>query len=319
MSDPICCVCERPAGPGAKRLGARPYCSACYERVTRNRGGLWQAGVAQVVGLLLFVVLVELIASLARPRLEGVALAAAGVILAVVPAFLWLAFFYRQDRLEPEPKGYVLAVFVLGALVAEAIGLPFTRSLFHTADWLGYSPLVNLLGSILVIGFSQEFLKYAAVRYSVYALPEFDERIDGIVYATAAGLGFATALNIHYVLQGGGVDLRVGAIHVAVTALAQASFAGLTGYFLGRARFEREPVWWMPAGITLAAILNGLFTYARGEVTRTGISLAAGGGFNPWPGLWLATSVAVVVFVALNLLIRRANRSALEQAMGGGQ
>jgi len=102
--------------------------------------------------------------------------------------------------------------------------------------------LVNLLVSILVIGFTQEFLKYAAVRYSVYMLPEFDERMDGILYGTASGLGFATMLNITYIMDSGGVDLGVGIIRIVVTALAQASFAGISGYFLARAKFEDEPV-----------------------------------------------------------------------------
>ncbi len=319
MSDPLCCVCHQPAGPAAKALGGRWYCALHYERVTRDRRGLWQAGIVQIAGLLLFVALVEVVIGATQLQLEGAALLVTSVALAVVPALVWLAFFYQQDRLEPEPKGYVLSVFALGALLAAAVGLPLTRDVFRTSDWLGHSPAVNLLGSILVVGFTFEFLKYAAVRYSIYPLPEFDERVDGIIYGTAAGLGFATVLNIHYVLESGGVDLQVGVIRVVVTALAQASFAGITGYFLGRAKFEREPAWWMPAGLSLAAVFNGLFTYLRGEVTRTGISLAGGGGFNPWPGLALATGVAIVVFAALNWLIRRANKAMLTQSTGGAQ
>ncbi len=316
MDDVVCCVCQQAAGAEAKSLGGRWYCRLHYERVTRDRRGLWQAGIAQIVGLLLFVALVEVIVLVARPQLEGTVLLLVSVALAVVPALVWLFFFYQQDRLEPEPKGYVISVFVLGALLAAAVGLPLTRDVFRAPDWLGRSPVTNLLGSILVVGFVYEFLKYAAVRYSVYPLAEFDERVDGIVYGTAAGLGFATVLNIHYVVDSGGVNLQVGVIHVVVTALAQASFAGVTGYFLGRAKFEHEPLWWMPAGLTCAAVLNGLFTYARGELTRTGISLAGGGGFNPWPGLLLALGVAVVVFGALNWLIRRANQATLA---GGAQ
>lgn len=316
MSDRICCVCQQPAGAGARELGGRCFCAEHYARVTHDRRGVWQAGAAQIIGLLLLVGLVELVVSVARPQLEGAALIAASVGMALVPALVWLSFFYQQDRLEPEPKGYVLAVFVLGALLASAVGLPLTRDLFRTADWLGQSLPVNILGSILVIGFGYEFLKYAAVRYFVYPLKEFDERVDGIVYGSAAGLGFATAMNIQYVLQSGGVDLQAGIVQVVVTALAQASFAGVTGYFLGRAKFEREPIWWMPLGLALAAVLNGLFTFLCGEVTRGGISLQAGGGYNRWPGLILAAALAVAVFVVLNVLMRRANRTTLAGAAG---
>ena len=49
-----------------------------------------------------------------------------------------------------------------------------------------------------MIGFIQEFLIYAALRYTVYYSPEFDERVDGIIYAAAAGLGYATTLNLQY-------------------------------------------------------------------------------------------------------------------------
>ncbi|HPL29637.1 MAG TPA: PrsW family glutamic-type intramembrane protease [Anaerolineae bacterium] len=319
MSDPICCVCQEPAGPSAKELGGRWYCAAHYERATKDRRGLWQAGVAQIVGLLALVGLVELLVALVHPQLEGVWLMVASVVMALVPALVWLSFFYQQDRLEPEPKGYLLGVFLLGGLLAMAVALPLTRDVFHTASWLGMSPLVNIAGSILVVGAIHEFLKYAAVRYFVYPMAEFDERIDGIVYGTAAGLGFATALNIEYVLRSGGVDLQAGIISVVVVALAQASFAGVTGYFLGRAKFEHRPIWWMPAGLALASALNGLFTYLRGEVTRGGISLTAGGGHNPWPGLILATVVAVAVFATLSILMRRANQKALAQTAGGAQ
>ena len=317
MSDHICCVCHEPVGPDARRLGGRTYCERHYVRVTQNRPGVWRAGLGHILGQIIFVLLVVGLASLLKPALVGWTLVVAGLGLALVPAFIWLIFFYQQDRLEPEPKGYVLGVFILGALLAQAIGIPLVEDVFDVRRWLPISPWANVGGSILVIGFIQEFLKYAAVRYSVYPSAEFDERVDGVVYGTAAGLGYATMLNVHYVVASGGVNLQVGAIRVVVTALAQASFAGLTGYFLGRAKFEDKPVWWLPFGVALSAVLNGLFTYLRGELTTTGLGLA-GGGFNPWPGLILAAVVAGVTFGGLYYLIRRANKLTLACA-GVGQ
>jgi len=215
---------------------------------------------------------------------------------------IWLIFFYQQDYAEPEPKRYIIAVFLLGILVANAVAVPVLERLFRVQDWLYTNSTVQIIGSILVIGLIQEFCKYLAVRYSVYRAPEFDERTDGIIYATAAGLGFATMLNFNYILSNGGVDLGVGAIRIVETTLAHASFAGVMGYFLGQARFERTPVYYLPVGLLLAATLNGLFFFALDRVTTNGLV------YTPVNGLLLAAGVAVVTLGVVFMLIRRANR-----------
>ncbi|HQE93724.1 MAG TPA: PrsW family glutamic-type intramembrane protease [Anaerolineae bacterium] len=317
MDKNICCVCHQPVDADAKQLGGRTYCERHYAKVIQDRPGVWRAGLGMIVGQLAFVLLVEILVGLFKPTLAGGVLVAVGVGLALISALIWLAFFYRQDRLEPEPKGYVLSVFILGALLAQAVGIPLLDRVFEVQRWLPRSPLGGLLGAILVIGFVQEFLKYAAVRYSVFPLPEFDERVDGVIYGTASGLGYATMLNINDIIADGGVHLQAGVIRIVVTALAQASFAGLTGYFLGRAKFEDEPVWWLPGGVALAALLNGVFTTLRGELTTPALDLA-GGGFNPWPGLLLATVVAAATFGVLFYLIRRANKITLSGVDAGG-
>ncbi|MDQ1300774.1 MAG: PrsW family intrarane metalloprotease [Chloroflexota bacterium] len=313
MKQLICCVCHRPLDSDAPHLGNRAYCPEHWARLSNDRGSIWRSGVVSVVALAVFALAAALLAKALQPTFTGTNLMLAGVVLAVVPAALWLAFFYAQDRLEPEPKGYVLGVLVLGALLASAVGIPVVRGLFHVQDWLSQSLGVNLLGAILVVGFVQEFLVYVAVRYSVYPLPEFDERLDGILYGTAAGLGYATVLNIRYVVESGGVNLAMGVLTVVITALAQASFGGVIGYFLGRAKFEAEPVWWLPAGLTLAAALNGLFSVALGELTRSGSALS-GQTINPWFGLILAAVVAGGTLVVLLNLMRRANRLTLAGA-----
>jgi RsiW-degrading membrane proteinase PrsW (M82 family) len=149
------------------------------------------------------------------------------------------------------------------------------------------------------VGAVQEFLKYAAVRYTNFRSPEFDERIDGIIYGAAAGLGYATMLNINYVVSHGGVELGVGAIRIAMTALAQASFAGLTGYFLGRAKFENMGPIWLPGGVLLASVLNGAVTVALGEISRSGLES------TPLRGMILASVIAAVTFGVLFAVIRR--------------
>jgi RsiW-degrading membrane proteinase PrsW (M82 family) len=309
MPDHVCSVCGQPAD---KTIKTRGFCEEHYLSATHERKHTWRGFFLLIVGLIVFVGLVYFLDSAIKPVLTGSALLWAGVLMALVPAALWMIFFYMQDRIEPEPKGYLLAVFLLGALLAAAIGSPLLENVFHISKWIYADTAATILGSILVVGFTQEFLKYAAVRYSVYLSAEFDEATDGIIYATAAGLGYATILNIQFVLSSGGVALGSSVIRMVVVALAQASFAAITGYFLGRAKFEHEPLWWMPLGLTLAATVNGLFNWLRGRVVQTGISLTSS-STNPWMGLVLASLVAILTTGIILWLVRRNIRSALAE------
>lgn len=309
MPDQVCCVCGDPA---SSMIGKRWFCGKHFQSATRERPNTWRITILLVVGLVVFVGIVYLLDLVLHPALTGIGLILAGVLLALVPAFIWLVFFFLQDRIEPEPKGYILGVFLLGALLASAVGIPLVDNFFHVQKWIYADTATTILGSILLVGFIQEFLKYAAIRFSVYPSAEFDEATDGVIYATAAGLGYATVLNIQFVIANGGVALGSSVIRMVVVALAQASFAGITGYFLGRAKFENKPWWWMAAGLSLAAVGNGLFNWLRGRIVQTNISLT-GASTNPWMGLVFATVVALFTLGLILWLIRRNIRTTLAE------
>ncbi|MCB8928783.1 MAG: PrsW family intramembrane metalloprotease [Ardenticatenaceae bacterium] len=257
----------------------------------RQRSGLWQADIASIVLLILFVLAIFGLEAWLKPQFTPTTLVITGILMALIPAAIWLAFFYRRDRLEPEPKSLVLQMVILGSLLASAVGLPVVNGLFAVPTWLSSSPAwAQLLGGIFIVGMTQEFLKYAAVRFTVYYAPDFDESIDGIIYTTAVAIGFAVVLNINFVVSSGGVDLGSGAIRMVLTTLAQASFAGVVGYFLGRMKFEKRPLWWMPLGLMVAATLNGLFYFLRGSLSQGSL-----GTVNSWLGLLLAAVLAGVV------------------------
>jgi hypothetical protein len=96
------------------------------------------------------------------------------------------------------------------------------------------------------------------------------------------------------------VALSPGIINVVTTALAQASFGGLLGYFMAQAKFEHKPVWWVPLGVVVAAVLNGLFGWLINEVSSAGLSV------EPWRSLVLGVIVAVLTFGVLVYLMQRA-------------
>jgi len=262
------------------------------------RGSFWRSGLASLLGLAVFVALVGLIP---QPSFEGIPLLAVGIVLALVPALLWLVFFYQQDRKEPEPKRVVFRVFLFGALMASGAGEPIL-SLFGVDQWIHGSAWLRLVGLIVVVGFTQEFFKYAAVRYTVFPTGDFGSRVDGIIYGVAAGLGYATALNLSYVFANEGVVLFVGSLQMVDTALAQAGFAAVTCYFLAGARHGDRPVWWVPAGMALAATLNGVFAFLRREVTVQGLT------FKPLNALFLSIAFVAVALGILFFMLRRAER-----------
>ncbi|MEZ4635140.1 MAG: PrsW family glutamic-type intramembrane protease [Caldilineaceae bacterium] len=217
------------------------------EHVAYSRRGFWLAALMELGGLFIFVAFFNLIAGIGR-NMGSAGLTVLGLLMSLVPAVLWLLFFYRLDRLEPEPKTKLFQIFGLAALVTAAIAYPLTQSFFQIDHWIYNSWWTQLMGGILIVGFVESAVVYAVVRYGIYGTPEFDERVDGVIYAIAAGLGVATLLNFHYVIEHGGVDLGIGSVRIVVNALAHASFAGVLGYFLGQARFERTPATTSPRG-----------------------------------------------------------------------
>jgi protease PrsW len=291
MSDEICHTCGKPIPPDTGKTGRFTYCEEHRQHLNRNRKSFWGTSAIAILGVVIFTLLVEVVMSAAHIILAGTPLLLASIVISLVPAFLWLAAFYLLDRDEPEPKGYVLGLALLGGGVALVLGIPLLRNVFQVQNWLGQTPwYVQLLGSILIIGFTQEFCKYAVVRYTIYFDPEFDERVDGIIYGSAAGVGFGTVLALQNLLSMGGAQPGLSAIHVAIAILAQASFGGIGGYFIGRAKFDNMGKFWLPAGVSLAAALNGVVTWLLGEVSHNGLAL------KPVNGLILAGVIAIVVF-----------------------
>ncbi len=229
---------------------------------------------------------------------------AVSLVMAVVPGLLWLAYFYLQDRDEPEPKHYVLGVFLLGAFVAA----PVARFLgWHAAPRGDLTP-EGILLAVVPCGLAQELAKYLVVRYSVYLSEEFDEPLDGIIYMTAAGIGFATAENYSY-LRGlsGNVFLAAGVMNVVVTTLAHGSIAGVLGYALGQARFMAAPArraGLLLGALLLASVLNGAFTLLETRVKVSGMSV------EPWRGVAFAAVFAALVFAGTYALMARSRRAA---------
>ena len=123
------------------------------------------------------------------------------------------------------------------------------------------APWPMAIGCFLVIGPCEELAKFLAVRLFVYRNKEFNEPLDGIIYAAAAALGFASLENVLYVIDWHTGHVQWGALGIrSLLALpGHVIFATTWGYALGRQKFDpRYRVWPM---VMLAALLHGLYDF----------------------------------------------------------
>jgi RsiW-degrading membrane proteinase PrsW (M82 family) len=117
------------------------------------------------------------------------------------------------------------------------------------------------IGCFLVIGPAEELAKFLAVRLFVYRNKEFNEPLDGIIYAAAAALGFASLENVLYVIDWHTGHVQWGALGIrSLFALpGHVIFSTTWGYALGRKKFDVSyRVWPM---VLLAALLHGLYDF----------------------------------------------------------
>ncbi len=179
------------------------------------------------------------------------------VLASILPAFLWMVLFYRSDKYAPEPRKLVARTFLVGALVGAAMvfslkELPFKMAIIYS--------------SVFIAPVSEETAKFLCVRWTVYDNAEFNEPVDGMVYATAAALGFASVENVIYVINswisgGAAAGVMVLAGRSVLSVPAHALFSSIWGLALGwhKKRRNLRSGLMVAAGLLGGMALHGLF------------------------------------------------------------
>jgi protease PrsW len=172
---------------------------------------------------------------------------------AVAPAIALLSFFYLKDKYETEPLSLVVKVYVFGVLLV----FPVMVIQFGIKEELHVS-LFN--EAFLTGGLLEEFLKWFLVYYGAYLHEEFNEPYDGIVYASALSLGFASLENIFYLYTFG---IEQALMRAVLPVSGHALFGVIMGYYLGKGKFSvgRTRLLFLALSLAVPVVLHGTFNF----------------------------------------------------------
>ncbi|RTE10486.1 glutamic-type intramembrane protease PrsW [Paenibacillus whitsoniae] len=152
------------------------------------------------------------------------------VLAAVAPGLALLSYFYLKDRYAPEPIHLVIRMFVFGVLLVYPT-MVLQQALIQE---FGEGTLVS---SFFLSGGVEEFLKWLILYHIILRHEAFDEPYDGIVYAVAVSLGFATLENIIYAFLNAS-SFSALLMRALLPVSGHALFGVMMGYYMGKAKFS---------------------------------------------------------------------------------
>lgn len=230
------------------------------------------------------------------------------IVPVILPVLFWAVYHYHKDRHLPEPIGHLLLAFGLGVFAAgvsqslyvalEPLGLRFDAGFLAETN-----PLGLLAYALLAIGPIEEFSKLVFFVAIILRFEEFDEPLDGIIYASFIALGYAAIENWQYLnyltpLEAAARGFASPVVHIV--------FASIWGHWVGQAHLAGRPV--LPAallGLGIAAVLHGLYDFV--------VLL------QPYSALPCAALLIIGVWIWRLLLMRRLHREAREASVSDGR
>lgn len=232
-------------------------------------------------------------------------------LFGALPAIIAMAYVDRLDAKRPEPRRTLRRVALVGALtgiIVSLIGAMFLRPLGPTPDTYAAA----IYDAFVVAAGPEELAKLGAMLLVAWRRPEFDERMDGIVYGARAGLGFALVENVVYLIvipHSLGEFFSLFFARALLAVPGHAAWGAILGYFAARRRFDgRGPG--MLFGLMLAIVLHGLY-----DTSLFAVPVAVAHGHTAWAlGIYGVPVVAygpplvaiVVSVLAMRIFAKRA-------------
>jgi RsiW-degrading membrane proteinase PrsW (M82 family) len=212
------------------------------------------------------------------------------ILVALAPCVFWLWIIYKRDKYSPEPLTLIIRVFLLGAAVAVPVAI--IEGFLYPSDISSNLSIPSALYLAFgVAGVTEEVSKFLVVRLGVSRSRFFEEPSDGLIYASAAALGFAALENIVYLFSFG---WQIILIRGLFSNLAHVLFSILWGYPLALYKLGifKSPAW-IGLGILASIVAHGIFDFLL--FTGTIYSL-------------LVFPFFIAILIVFILLYRHANR-----------
>src|SRR5580693_5118467 len=219
--------------------------------------------------------LVAIIALVIVVAQRGPAPSLVGLCLAVLPIPLLVALILYLDRLEPEPRALLAAMFGAGAGIAVItllLGRAFGTGAItppelgpHAGQVVGVS-IGAAIGGALV---AQSLNGIVLLALLASRRTEIDGAHDGVVYASMTGLGFALVANLYAYSEawnaGASALVEEFARHGIFEPLFQALFTSMIGLGVAYAASRRSGGYLaIAAGWVAAVALDALWNHSVG-------------------------------------------------------
>ena len=154
--------------------------------------------------------------------------------LAIIPSIILFIFIWRKDKIEKEPIGLLVKLFIFGALTTVSAAVIGIAGQYLVSGFLEEGSLLFLLiDNFLLTALVEEGGKYFVLKKTTWKHLAFNYTFDAVVYAVCSSLGFATLENILYLID---ADLGTAIGRGLLSVPGHVADAVFMGYYYGMAR-----------------------------------------------------------------------------------
>lgn len=273
---------------------------------------VWQSVAIEAGGLFGATILFHVLTNILNISIPPIYYPVIALALALLPILMWLYFSWWRERFVSQPRERLLTVAIISGLAANAVGIPLVNEFLQVDQWLPLSSAINrIIGYTFTAGIVQGFIKYLVLRYSVWP-GYFRVRLDAVAYGAAAGMGYASVLNMHFVFSDAPAP-DIAAARIFANVAIHVGTGMLIGYGLAELWIGNPTPFFSVYTLALSSLITGISIPVRaGLVNATlGFGISA---TRPLLGIIFSAILFMIPAFTLSFFIDNADRQAREAA-----